>query len=684
MKLFRLALIVLFVCLVPTMAMSQTSTGQWDNLLDVTYRFSWYPQEDLQQLLAEKGAEYGQTLEGYRDQLRQDLQIETGAEDRIVGQVTAEGQQWKKFYHLSLAEFCLYLSSGEGVQLENAQAVMGVLSGKAQQSDVAFWLYLYSAYQQMLAKDARGFSNAVYDLWQNVVLKLEVDNLRIQREIGKAGFVKSLPYLYENVAHLIIRRAIVEEQIPGLSPLGVIILSIEDKLTVENGYRTVVEATVERMRGLNSDNYNLNFAVAFLEAIASRNAFEGEQNPDLLVAKYQRADAFYRLAWEWADSRKGKAAVLSQHMSFSTYVTRRLSDSADSLAADPFFSDLPSAADRQLDQAIDLYKELADPRVQEGEFISAGFYERTNYLAAMHKLWDSTAKLGIMLSGYYESTRQSVLHGQLFPAESPLLKYLALFEEHAVNDSDIVPDNAYFLAAYAAGELADLYRKLGDYSTGSQASELFFAYQLQAVELFPIDIVGILQLAYQANQDGRVEDYFHYSNQIGQRLQDLAVGHHGSASGSGDYTTIVGHMYNDIPQVMANAYSLVNFIQEAGGTEEGMYRKALAMNRVLQTVENKTSDDFLERLMLALGQADFSEGVIALDSKMGEDVPPAEFAKIQGILSEVSGYRFNRIKNELYASLSSPMHKVLRNLFHEVPYEEHQYPKLLKAVHPGS
>ncbi len=684
MKLFRFALIVLFVCLVPTLGMSQTVTGQWDNLLDITYRFSWYPQEDLQQLLTEKGAEYGQTLEGYRDQLRQELQIETGAEDRVDAKSAGEGQQWKKYYHLSLAEFCLFLSSGQELQLENAQAVMGVLSGKAQQADVAFWLHLYTAYQQMLAQDANGFSNAVYDLWQNVVLKLEVDNLRIQRQMGKAGFVKSLPYLYENMAHLIIRRAIIEEQIPGLSSLGVIVLSINDKLTVENGYRTVVEATVERMRGLNSDNYNLNFAVAFLEAIASRNAFEGEQNPDLLVAKYQRAEAFYRLAWQWADSRKGKAAVLSQHIGFSTYVTRRLSDHADPLAADPFFSELPSAADRQLDQAIDLYNELADSRVRGGEYTSAGFYEHNNYLAAMHKLWDSTAKLGIMLSSYYEGTRQAVLHGQIFPAESPLLKYLALFEQHARSDADIVPDNAYFLAAFAAGELADLYRKLGDYSTDSQASELYFAYQLQAVEIFPIDIVGILQLAYQANQDGRVEDYFHYTSQIGQRLQDSAVGHNSSAGNQGDYAAIVGHMYGDIPQVMANAYSLVNFIQEAGGTEEGMYRKALAMNRVLQTVENKTSGEFLERLMLALGQADFSEGLIALDPQIGESLPPAEFAKIQGILSEVSAYRYNRLKNELYASLSSPMHKELRNLFYEVPYQQHQYPHLLESVHPGS
>ncbi|MEZ4485156.1 MAG: hypothetical protein R2864_11410 [Syntrophotaleaceae bacterium] len=465
MKLLRVALLMLVVCLVPALAMSQTASGgQWDNLLDVTYRFSWYPQADLQQLLTEKGTEYGQSLEAYRDRLRQELQIQTGAEGRIDAQATAEGQQWKKYYHLSLAEFCLYLTNGDPLQLDNAQAVMNILSGKDQQADVAFWLHLFNAYQQVLAHDARAFSNAVYDLWQNVVVKLEVDNLRIQREIGKAGFVRSLPYLYENVAHLIIRRAIVEEQIPGLSSLGVIVLSIADKLTVENGYQTVVEATVERMHGLNSDNYNLNFAVAFLEAIASRNDFEGERNPDLLVGKYQRADTFYRLAWQWADSSKGKAAVLSQHMGFSTYVTRRLSDRGDSLAAEPFFAELPSAADRQLDQAIGLYNELAAPRIQDGSYTAAGFYEHNNYLAAMHKLWDATAKLGIMLSGYYEGSRQAVLHGQIFPAESPLLKYRQPLRSARAPQRRLHCARQRNLAALRPANWPTC-RKLGDYST---------------------------------------------------------------------------------------------------------------------------------------------------------------------------------------------------------------------------
>lgn len=678
MKSLKIALFALVFCLLPLMGMARPVAAQWGSLLDVTYRFSWYPREDIRQLLAEKAVEYGQSLEGYRDQLRRELAIGMGPGGDIEVKRAAEGLQWRKYYHLSLAEFCLFLVSDDEQALHNARSVMGVLEGRAQQADVAFWQHLYGAYGQILSRDADGFNAAVYDLWQKVILPLEVDDLRMDRDLEKAGFVRSLPYLYENLAHLIIRRAIVEEQIEGLSPLGVIVLSMRDRLSVENGYRTVVEATVERMRGLNSDNYNLNFAVAFLEAIASRNAFEGEQNPELLVERYQRAESFYRLAWDWANTTKGRAAVLSQHMGFSTYITRRLSNPEDPLNQIAFFATLPAMADRQMDQAIALYTELSDPRIRTGGYVQAGFYEQTNYLSAMHRLWDSTAKLGIMLSGYHKGSRETTVHGQAFPAESPLVKYLTLFENHAQKDVEIVPDNAYFLAAFAAGELADLYRRLGNYSANALVGELAFAYQLQAIEIFPIDIVGILQLAYQASQDGRVEDYFHYTGTIGRALEGLAVASLGSEPRQGAHAVFVGHLFRDIPQVLRNAYALLNSIQHTDGTEEGMYRKVLAMNRILLTLENKVSSDFLAGILAALGQADFSEGVIALDPQIGQELSADDFARLQGILREVSTYEYDRLRNELYASLTSPMHKLLRNLYYGKPYDGHQYSRLLR------
>jgi hypothetical protein len=454
---------------------------------------------------------------------------------------------------------------------------------------------------------------------------------------------------------------------------------MEKRLSVENGYQTVVQALVERMRGLNSDNYNLNFAVAFLEATANRHDFEEEKDPARLVSRFNQAEKFYLLTLDWADSRKAKAAVLTQYMGFLNYTTRRLVDPEDLLARDPFFAAIPATADRYLDQSIALYDFLAQPEIRKGGYAAEGFYRGDNYLAAMHKLWDSTAKLSIMLGSYYKSRPVGDGLVSLFPAESPLLKYCLFFQKHAGRDIDIVPDNAFFLTAFAAGELANLYRESSNYSVNSRAGELFFSYQLQAVEIFPLDVIGILQLAYQANQDGRLEEYFHFTSQIAQRLKKTETVGRWLQNNHTEYDGMVAAIPTAVPQIMENAYPLVNFIQESGGSEEGMFRKTLAMNRVLLTAEEANETDLAEKLLRSVGAADFSNGTIMLDDGLEGQIPGGMAGRIQGALAETSAYQYGRLKNELYASLTSPIHALLRDLFYEVPYERHQYPELVKT-----
>jgi hypothetical protein len=671
----------ILLCLVPCTAMtSESPASQWSNLLEVSYRFSWYPKSDLQGLLAEKGAEYHQTLVAYRDALQEELGIRSGEGGRFEAVSQGGGMAWKKYYSLSLAEFSLFLVADNPLNLDNAQAAMAVLSGKSEQADVAFWQHLFSAYQELEKGDRSAFISAVYDLWQNVVLKLEVDDLRMEDPLAKAGFVKSLPYLYENLAQLIIRRAIVEKKMAGLSPLGVIILSIEKRLSVENGYRTVVEATVERMRGLNSDNYNLNFAVAFLEATANRHDFEEEKDPANLVPRFNQAEKFYLLAFDWADSSKARMAVLTQHMGFLNYVTRRLVDPGDVLAREPFFAKVPAAAVRYLDRSMALYDTLAGPEVRSGGFDAEGFRLADNYRAAMHKLWDSSAKLAIMLGSYYKAQPHGNTLAALFPAESPLLKYCLFFGKHARRDMDIVPDNAYFLTAYAAGELAGLYREVDEYSVDSRAGKLFFGYQLQAVEILPLDVIGILELAYQANKDGRLEDYFLYTSRIGERLKKTETVRRWLENNNTEYNGIVAAIPTAVPQIMENAYPLVNFIQAAGGSEEGMYRKTLAMNQVLLAAGEAGDSDLSEKLLKAVGATDFTHGGIMLDGGLQRQIPLELAGRVNGALAETSGYQYARLKNELYASVNSPVHGLLRRLFYEVPYEHHQYPDLVESV----
>jgi hypothetical protein len=680
MKCIRFAAVVLLFYLMPcTVLASAPPASRWDNLLEVTYRFSWYPKSDLLALLEEKGGEYGMTLEGYGDQLQEELGLRTGERGRFDATSLPDGKAWKKYYRLSQVEYVLYLATDNSLHLENAQTAMTILAGKAEQPDVAFWQHLYAAHLALEQNDRRAFISGVFSLWQNVILKLEVDDLRMREDFAKAGFVKSLPYLYENVAHLVIRRAIIEKEMGGLAPLGVIILAIEKKLSVENGYRATVEATVERMHGLNSDNSNINFAVAFLEATANRHDFEAEKDASRLVDRFNQAEKFFLLAMDWADTQKGRAAALTQYMGFLNYVTRRLADGEDPLSRDPFFLAIPGTADKYLDQAIALYDDLAGPDIRNGGYAEAGFKQSNDYLGAMHKLWDSSAKLAIMLGSYYKTRPGSEGRVAVFPAESPLLKYCALFRKHARTDLDIVPDNAFFLVSYAAGELAGLYREQAAYSTDSRAGELFFAYQLQAVETFPIDVIGILQLAYQANQDGHLEDYFLHTNRIAERLKRTRAVGQWLAGHRTEYDSIVATIPTAVPQVMANAYSLVNFIQDNGDTEEGMYRKTMAMNGVLLATGGERGKELPESLLRAVGTTDFSNGNIVLDDGLKGQVPAQMAGRIQGALTEVSLYRYGKLKNELYASLTSPIHGLLRTLFYEISYDQHQYPQVART-----
>lgn len=674
MKSVKLAIILGVLLVLPAMA----GATQWDSLLDVAHRFSWYPKSDLQSLLQEKGAEYGQTLDAYRDELMQSLTTGVGPDGRLQQNDLLAAKPLADYYRLSMAEFCLFLASDEIVHLDNAEMAMSVFSDKLPQGNVAFWKHLFIAYRDMAGKDSPAFVASVFALWENVVLKQEVDDILLDAERAKVGFVKELPHLYENIAHLVIRRAIIEQEMPGLAPLGTVVLSIGEKLTLENGYKNLVKAIAERMEGVSSDNFNLNFAVAFLEGTANRNDFEAASDPEVLVAKFNAARKFYQLAYFWADTNKGRATIMAQYMGFLTYVTRRMSDPDDPVATTRYFEQLPGMAVAYLDKGIELYDRLAGHAASQEGYVKDGYYKRSDYLISMHRMWDATGKLSIMLADYYKSRRKANEIETLFPVESPLLKYCALFQRHARVDQEIVPDNAYFLAAYAARELADLYQQLSEYSTGVEANALFFAYQLQAVELFPIDVTNILQLAYQSNLDGRVENYFQYITVIADRLEQSKVVDMWLANHKTPYNPLIGHVQDEIPGIMTNAYTLLNVIRESEGTEDGFYRKAITLEKVFDARTSEEAD--VDRVLSTLGKADFSQAQPLTLTAADEELAGPFAARVAGILDNSETYSVSRLKNKLYGSLDGPEHSFLRALFYEIPYDQHQYVQLIRSL----
>jgi hypothetical protein len=679
MKAYRLAIIFLLVCSIYSGASAEKLPPyRWDHLVDVAYKFSWYPKEDLLDLLEMKSGEYGQSLEEYRNLLLEELTDGSTKTGLINPGSFVSGKSWKKYYRLAVAHFCLFLATDNEIHLENAKTSLSVLSGKKELSEVAFWHYLFQAYSDLAKRDRDAFVTSVFHIWQDVVLKLEIDDILMGSVSSKSEFVKNLPFLYENIAHLIIRGAIIEKIIPDLYPLGVIIMSMRDKLHT-NGYRNIVEAIAERMHGIKSDNYNLNFAVAFVEATATQYNFEDEKSLSLIVQKYNVTHTYYNLALSWADTRKGKAAILTQYMGFITHLTRRLID-RDPLLTNPLFTNLPGAGSELADSALALYDQLVEPAIQEGGFKAEGFHNRNNYLKAMHQLWDSSTKLLIMLSAYYKINGTPNKPGDMHPVESPLLQYLSFFRKYAEENSKTVPDCAFFLAAYAANELADLYRQAAQYSTKIAVNDLALAYQLQAVELFPMNITGILQLAHQTNEEGRINLYFRCANPLASRFRTSKVATTWLENHSTDYKNSISLVSDIIPDLIDNGSFLTKFLQHSEGSEEELCHKIIVMTKFLLAVRGNHSEEVIEKALFSLGKQDFRDKDKTVNELL-QICLPEEFKGLENSIPGIgASYYITKLRNELYGSTDHVIHSYLRELYYEIPVEKHHYLGLMRKA----
>lgn len=633
-------------------AAAEAPARQWDGLLDVTHKFSWYPRADLQKLLDVKAAEYGQSLADYRASMLNRL---TGGEppaEQVRSGDFVTGHPWRDYYRLSLAEFCLFLATDRIAHLENAREALLFLRHKTAQPEIEFWYYVYQAHTACHDRDREAFIDQMYRIWQNVVIPLEIQAQNFVTPAAQAGFGKELPFLYENLVHLLIRKAIIEQEIPELYALNVMLLDIQPKLTVENGYKVMAEQVVERMHGPNSDNQNVNFAVALLEATAKRYAFEDEKDPALLAPKFFQARKYYNLARSWADTDKGQAAILTEYAGFMNYVIRRCGDPQDPLAGHPDFRNLPTMAEHQMEAAFAAFDGLAAPAGKRDDSLPEGFADRREYLRAAHQLLDAGAKLAIVLSDFHRGSQAPEQPADTFAAANPLEQYCILFDRHARTNAEALPNNAYFLAAYAARELGGLYREQARFSTGNQAAALALAYQMQAIELFPLDLPAVLQTAFQSSQAGQVQDYFRYARPLAARLRVSGAAQNWAAQNPTEFNNLLALVPTVVPDVIAHAYELLAHVPEAQVSEDVLFTRAVAMGRAMHGQESAPATDTAQRLA-AIGSGPAADG---------------------------ETYAFFELKSQLFADPDSPLHSYLRILYNEIPFAHHQYVTMLEPL----
>jgi hypothetical protein len=278
------------------------------------------------------------------------------------------------------------------------------------------------------------------------------------------------------------------------------------------------------------------------------------------------------------------------------------------------------------------------------------------------------------LSLYYRESEELNEGARKSFAEGPLIKYLSFFDRYAKVNTEIVPDNAFFLAAYAASQLSDLYLVAAKYSTSIQTNDWAFNYQVQAVELFPLDILGILKLAHQAEQEGRHSLYLQYVVPLASRLRDSNVTRIWSDASLTSHRHIIAIITNVIPNIVDNAFVFINALQQTEGpqTEEDLYNKIIIMSKLYAALKEQNMQEMIPDILTSVVQY-YPHDTKSLKEIINDVLGSDSRDTVMSIPEIEVKYHISKLKNELYASPDIKMHSFLRELYFENPDKIHQY-----------
>jgi hypothetical protein len=112
---------------------------------------------------------------------------------------------------LAIAHLLQYLASGEPDELEASVTAARKLEGRLGRHENRYWYYYILAHRALEKGHRFDFVGDVLSLWLGVVVPLEspyetLETLSLT-ESPNSGFAAALPYIYENVARLILIRS---------------------------------------------------------------------------------------------------------------------------------------------------------------------------------------------------------------------------------------------------------------------------------------------------------------------------------------------------------------------------------------------------------------------------------------------------------------------------------------------
>lgn len=730
--------IVLLVCC--PMTSQGAGDTDWDQWLDQAYQLTWHDPKDIDDWIKEnENKTFNQKLASFADEWERRL-----AEKSEPGEI---GPYPVMVYRrLAIAQMLLYLRSSDPIRLDKAMAAVNheILKSKIELPEVAFWYFYIRAHHSMINGNSAAFISDIYRIWFDVVLKLEsaqfgfgpsssLNNLR--------GYYQSIPYLYRNLANLILQRAIVQRRMPDIDSLGVVILNLSQRMPAK-GYGKWIEHIVKQIYGPESDGFHLTYTVLFLEAEKLRQTTEDFIDAAKDTASIERSlistFEYYDFLYTLAKTRHGKAAATTKYLNLISFVTSRLYAKGPKqvfLTSIPLLQRKDGKAWHEskniVPNAIQLFFELSNPGILEKDWQRNGFFKRETYVTTMHALWRAIMYNCIDTGIYYEKLIQPQQAGTLrqnIPLlQKALTQYLTFFDHYAAKGNlDIVPDNAFFGAVEAAEILSEIHFLAASWANGVRNYNLFLARRLQAAEIFPFDVNNYYLLAKRLSGLGRIELYKKSLFLSAYRVRNSKV-----IAASADDTDhsmgmdlqilqqvipkIILHApdnivlqdgFNSIPNAISNRMDIIlKELTSKARDHKIDADKLIRINAFAQTMRTKSglTSFTTKEIALILGELRQINMILKEISSLqdnknqnrydtsGKSMGFSKFFNqfcldLQQIEEEgsilVKLSEIKEMRDTLILETEHPFHTLLRQLYHEYPHTHFNYVRVLKGEQP--
>lgn len=487
-------------------ASTTAAEATWNDYIDHAYVYSAADVQDLRTLLDRTTAVVGRSLAEYHAETFPALAARKTA--------MTEADLRRK----AIAELLLYRVGDRPDGIQDAVLTFAALENRLDRHENRYWFHTIHAHQALQSGDADAFVDQILSIWLEVVSPLEVPfetyKTLALTENGNAGFVRTLPHLYESIARMILvqsQNAALDGDIDSLSAI-VRVLTDErvgadpETIPSESTSKAFLDHIVSRLDGPESDGGSLSYTLALVGAerahqIARKKLADDGFTPESEAAVRDSVAAYQR-AMRNANTLQGQVAIYTRALRQvgEVFSTGERIDQTVKI-------DIPFSIER----ALELYTTLQ--AAKDGDWQRQGYVDqgRDAYITAMQGLWSEIQETSFNSASYYMSRRdasggmndESIVHA--INLYSGYLHAFESFEGDPTGES--LPNSAYYGAYQAARGIGDgvLFFAGGDASV-DQLEEAVTQYS-RALAYFPFDRELWSTLAVALQRSGRESDF---------------------------------------------------------------------------------------------------------------------------------------------------------------------------------